>query len=247
MNNTLFITSWKMNACVSDTQKWLTQHAKELDNIIKETGNTIVISPSFTSLYTACHILKDTHISLGAQHCSPFESGSYTGDVSVKDLKELNCSYCIIGHFERRTIYHESPEYTPLQCSLLVSYHITPIICIGEIYDHKDDYLHKIDLCIQITSALRYITDKKQKIYIAYEPASAIGAKAPSQDILNDITKYLDEYIQTHFGSYNIDILYGGGVNEHSIKDIKEIPYIKGYLVGSSSLDFQTLKKIVLS
>ena len=46
-------------------------------------------------------------IKLGAQNCHWEKFGSYTGEISPLMLKDIGCSYVIIGHSERREFHYE--------------------------------------------------------------------------------------------------------------------------------------------
>ena len=53
---------------------------------------------------------EEQRFNVGAQNCSAYEKGAYTGEVSAKMLKALDVDYCIIGHSERRKYFNETNE-----------------------------------------------------------------------------------------------------------------------------------------
>ncbi len=68
------------------------------------------------------------------------EEGAFTGEVSARMLRDINVSYALCGHSERRRYHsnHENDESTHLKIKQSVKYDITPIICIGESKEDRD-------------------------------------------------------------------------------------------------------------
>ena len=91
-----FVANWKMQL----TYMQSIACAKAYTQVCSK--NTVIVCPSYESLSIVKQELKETTIALGAQDISAYASGAYTGQVSAQSLKEVGCSYCIIGHSERR-------------------------------------------------------------------------------------------------------------------------------------------------
>ena len=81
-------------------------------------------------------------IKLGAQDCHYAESGSFTGDVSAKMLKDVGCKYVIIGHSERRSLHAEGDEIIAKKLLTAAKAELTPILCVGESQEIRASNAH---------------------------------------------------------------------------------------------------------
>ena len=102
------IANWKMYFSFNQSVQWIKINKDQLSQACKQRNNQLIICPSFESLYAVKQELGNSSMSLGAQDCSNHEQGAYTGQTSAKSLAEIGCSYCIIGHSERRQYQQEN-------------------------------------------------------------------------------------------------------------------------------------------
>src|SRR5665647_207006 len=98
----LFVANWKMAMTAEQTMQYVRDHISAMATLSESTGNKIVLCPSFPMIGAVHYLSSDTTIVVGAQACSSFPFGAYTGEVSAALLAELGCQYCIVGHSERR-------------------------------------------------------------------------------------------------------------------------------------------------
>lgn len=241
----IYVANWKMQRPFTEAIRWITGYARELDTLVKH--NTLVLCPSYTELAVAVHFVGGTGIQIGAQNCAPATLGAFTGEVSAQSLYELGCSYCIIGHSERRLLFHETDELVAEKLHQLLEHEIIPIVCIGETLEQlqrgqRETVLHEqLDLIIQ--EALEW---KRRSICIAYEPIWAIGTDSiPEIREIEHIIGYVRQVVDAQKSSITWRLLYGGSVSAAHAAELKKITGLDGFLIGSASLDFQELKKIV--
>jgi triosephosphate isomerase len=231
----LIVANWKMQLTHRESLQWLSTHSSSLNDTLTTTDATLVICPS----YTVLPCMKDygSHLEYGAQNCAFVDRGAYTGDISALTLKELGCSYAIIGHSEQRKYYGETNEHVAQKAHLLASLGIQPIICIGE-ESVNSSYEQAFN------EQLDFLTTMRTTLIIAYEPIWAIGTgQHPSAEKLSQVTQYLYSFALNH--GVQITVLYGGSVDEHLVTSYKGL--VDGFLIGKASLDAELLKKIILS
>lgn len=244
----MFIANWKMEKTFEQSIEWIKKFKFELEDTLNKTNSEIVICPSFDAIQKISKILNKTSIKIGAQNCASEELGAYTGEVSALSLKEIGCHYCIVGHSERRVYFKETNKIINKKIKILLKNLITPIICIGETEKEKLNNKTFSILEEQLNFALELPQDlTNNEIIIAYEPVWAIGTgKNPTKTDLDQIINWIIKFIDNNYSKIKYSILYGGSINEKNIEKFKKIDYLKGFLIGSASLDFQILKKIVL-
>ncbi len=210
----------------------------------------IVIAPPFTALYPVAQELRDSNINLGAQNTFWEDSGAYTGEISPQILKDVGCSYVIVGHSERRQYFGESDEDIGKKVSASVRNGLFPILCIGESLEERENNLTFSIIETQLTGGLRELTpEEAKKVVIAYEPIWAIGTgktARPSQ--IQEVHQFIRKGLSERFNSKlaeEIQILYGGSVKPDNIDELMAEKDIDGALVGGASLDADSFARIV--
>lgn len=243
----LYIANWKMNLSFNQSINFCTTHKNELQQLTNAAD--IVICPSFDSLASISTIFKDTSIKIGAQNCSEHAKGSYTGEVSPISLAEIGINYCIVGHSERRLHYNETTKNVIEKIYLLYATNILPIICIGETHN---DFVNKKTVTVlaeQLEPILSLVAEQQQHnkhIIIAYEPVWSIGTGIiPEHAQLETVFSWLAELTHQTLPHHTVQLLYGGSVNQDNSKELKRIPYINGFLIGSASTQFEQFKNII--
>ena len=212
----------------------------------------IAVCPPFTSIGLALDKLsgRGVQISIGAQNCHSDMKGAFTGEISARMLAEAGCTYVIIGHSERRTLFNETNEFSNKKIKAALSVGLKPILCIGETHEERELAQTYEVLMHQLTEGLRGIDASQMKmITIAYEPVWAIGtgrtatpeiAQDSHSYIRSEIAKLYDETIAS-----GITILYGGSMNATNAAELLAMQDIDGGLIGGASLDAKAFTAII--
>ena len=138
----MLIANWKMNlGCKAG---YVLAH--KFTNILKKSSKKdYIILPSSQSIYYIKKKVQSKLLNLGAQDCSQFSSGAYTGDISASMIKELGCKYVLLGHSERRSIHYEDKNVLKEKLKHAISNRLKIIFCIGEkLPDYKNSNTKKV-------------------------------------------------------------------------------------------------------
>ena len=244
----LIAGNWKMNKTISE--------ALELANGIKRScldlteSVDIVLCPPFTALSEVAEVLTDSDIKLGAQDMHWQESGAYTGEISAVMLKDLGCSFVIIGHSERRQYFGETNEAVNKKIKAALKLDLSPIVCVGETLQERQKD-KTFDVVRNHTEGALVDIDAKDmlKVTVAYEPVWAIGtgvnAKPEQAEVVQEFIRDLIEKRYNREVSETIRILYGGSIKPENFKDLIAQQDLDGGLVGGASLEIDSFVKIV--
>src|SRR5262249_6107778 len=102
--------------------------------------------------------------------------GAHTGEIAPSMLKDVGCTYVIIGHSERRQFYCESDETVNKKTKAAISAGLTTIVCVGESLAEREAGKARSMVEDQLTKGLDGLTvADMERIIIAYEPVWAIG------------------------------------------------------------------------
>lgn len=182
-------------------------------------------------------MIDDNEINIGAQNVSETENGAFTGEISATQLKSYNVKYCIVGHSERRQYQNESMKCINNKIKQLIKTGITPILCIGESKEQKENGETQNYLYEEIITAVNGLTlEERERIIVAYEPIWSIGTGLiPTVNEIDNIIKYVKQFLP------NNKVLYGGSANDENIEELSKSTQIDGYLLGGLSLKLDKL------
>lgn len=194
-------------------------------------------------------ILSERSIKLGAQDCHSQISGSFTGDVSAESLSKIGCEYVILGHSERRVGHFETNEVIASKVKAAVEQELTPIICVGESKESRDQNQHLEFVKEQILKSIPRDV-KFEKLVIAYEPIWSIGTGLiPNSQQILEVSNLVKEIFNDNFTEIADEyfLLYGGSVSIKNSADIMAVEGIGGLLVGKASLNAEEFFDICVS
>ena len=242
--------NWKMNTNFNE--------ALELLNFIQINSSSSphvekILFPPFAFIKSIKDALSITNnIKIGAQNCSEFNSGAYTGEVSADMLKSISCDYVLIGHSERRRYFNETSEQFILKIEQALLADLKIIFCFGENLEHRKSNSHFKIVKTQLNEVLsRLPKDKINQLVLAYEPVWAIGTGETALPVqAQEMHLYIRTVIAQMFSeelAQHISILYGGSCNSQNAKELFNCPDVDGGLIGGASLIGPEFCKIINS
>lgn len=189
-------------------------------------------------------------VKIGAQNCHQNDSGAYTGEISATMIKSVGCEYVIIGHSERRQYFAESNELLAQKAVKALENGLTPIFCIGETLDERNNGSYFDVLKAQLEQGVFGLSaDDFSKVVIAYEPVWAIGTGlTATSDQAQEVHAYIRKEIAARYNSEiaaDTTILYGGSCNPKNAAELFAQPDIDGGLIGGASLKSRDFVDIV--
>ncbi len=243
MRRNLIAGNWKMHKTQAEALEFLQAFVPQLREFEHHQHRQVVLCVPFTALTLVQQWLSSQEqikVATGAQNIHWEEEGAFTGEISGSMLKELGVAYVIVGHSERRQYFGETDETVNRRLLAAQRHGLTPILCVGESKQVRDQNRTETWILHQLRQALMGID--QSNLVIAYEPIWAIGTGdtcAPPE--ANHVIKLIRE----HLNNPDVTIQYGGSVKSSNIDDVMAQPEIDGVLVGGSSLKADEFSRIV--
>ena len=250
MRKSLVAGNWKMNL--------LAGQGVELVNALKPlvasvNSVDIVVCPTFVSLSEVGKAVHGSNIALGGQNCYLKESGAYTGEVSPQMLKDVGCTWVIIGHSERRQYFGEMDDVLNEKAKFALASGLNVMFCIGETLDERNSGKMNAVLERQVTKGLvgldAAIGTSYDRLALAYEPVWAIGTgvtASPQQ--AEEAHAFVRSLLTQQFGGTVAEALriqYGGSVKADNAAELMAMPNVDGALVGGAALKADGFAAIV--
>ncbi|MBT3204318.1 MAG: triose-phosphate isomerase [Gammaproteobacteria bacterium] len=247
MRRTLIAGNWKMNGSLSSIEELISGIK---DGLAEVTNADMAVCPPAIYISKVNDLIGDSGIGLGSQNICDQESGAFTGELAPSMLKEFNCSYAIIGHSERRSLYGESDELVAKRFAMAVQSGVIPLFCIGETLEERESGIMEDVVSRQIDAVIdTQGIDAIGKCVIAYEPVWAIGTGVTASP---EQAQAVHAFIRSKLAALSEDvaakvqILYGGSMNAGNAKELLSQPDIDGGLIGGAALkpaDFLAIGK----
>ena len=240
----LIAGNWKLNCNIDEAINLSSSIVEHLAN--KKLNCDVALFPPYICLDNVRKVLKNSNVRLGAQDCSIFISGAYTGDVSANMLFDTGCKYVIVGHSERRVGKLESNNDVLLKANNAIESGLIPIICVGENAKDRDDGQALVVIKKQLDESVPKNINKNNCV-IAYEPIWAIGTgRISDNESINEMLNMIKEWLSNNEMDNSINILYGGSVNKANAEEIFSCINLGGLLIGGVSLKADDFSEICL-
>ena len=231
-----------MNGSKEDVASWIKFVNKEVKF---DDEKPCVFCPPSCYLDFSCLLIEETSspIFLGSQNINHKSGSALTGGIDSKMLSEFLTQYVLIGHSEQRETFNETNEILHSKLSAALKEDISPIFCIGEPHEVKqnEDTEKFLSNQLQALDGLDL-----NGVIIAYEPIWAIGSgENATRDYIEKIHAFIKKYCSSNLNNdAKISVLYGGSVNLSNCNEIMSSLEVDGLLIGGASLDPDIFSKI---
>jgi triosephosphate isomerase len=227
--------NWKCNGDLA----FVKSHSEFLNNIEFDMEKCdVVVCPTYIHIPAVRYQLSERY-KVASQNVSMFDNGAYTGEISAKQLKDMDINWTLVGHSERRQYFGDTEEVIAKKIAISLQNGVNVIACIGEKLAERESGKTFEIVKSQLQTLISSISDWS-KVVIAYEPVWAIGtgktaSKEQAQEVHAEIRKILNESVNQQTADL-VRIIYGGSVTETNANDLISQKDIDGFLVGGASL-----------
>jgi len=239
--------NWKMNTDRAAAVALAAASAK----IAREVkGAEVGVCPPACYLESVIGATRGSPVVVGAQNMYFEEKGAFTGEISGPMLKDLGCTYVILGHSERRHGFGEPDELIAKKLRAAFAFGLKPILCVGETLEEREADKTMAVVKRQTASAFKDLpVDQACQTVIAYEPVWAIGTgRTATPQQAQEVHAFIRRLLESLYDAalaQAVRILYGGSVTPESVYEQMSQADIDGALVGGASLKADGFAKIV--
>lgn len=237
MRRKLVVGNWKMHGSLASNKTLLEGVLAGVKNLTRADYGVCVPYPY---LAQAQSLLRGSNVAWGAQNLSQHEQGAFTGAVAPGMLVDFGCTYVIIGHSERRALFHESNDIAAAKFDAAIKFGLTPIFCVGETLVERESGVTEQVVARQLDVVLNHVgAQALAKAVIAYEPVWAIGTgKTASPEQAQAVHAFIRQRVAALDGAVaqGLRILYGGSMKPNNAAELMAMPDIDGGLIGGASL-----------
>ena len=248
MRKKIIAGNWKMNLTKNEAMHLYGELEVSVDNLAH--ADVYVFSP-FVFLDALNYARNaDGLLHIGAQNFYPAQAGAYTGEISINHLKDLALSAVLVGHSERRALFHENEQFLKHKVDAALNNNFTVFFCCGEPEEIRERGEHFSFVENQLNASLFHVDAAQFKnIVIAYEPVWAIGTgKTATNEQANEMHQHIRALLSNRFGQEIAEttrILYGGSCNPTNAAGLFSMPDIDGGLIGGASLKASDFLSII--
>jgi triosephosphate isomerase len=239
--------NWKMFKTIPEAREFIRVLLPALPHPLQ---TDVIIAPPFTALNVLYRDIQGSPVQLAAQNVHWAEEGAFTGEISTRMLRDAGCTYCLIGHSERRQVFGETDDQVRQKVSACLKGEMKPVLCVGETLSERDAGQVREVISRQIGVGLQGLSAVDiEGIVIAYEPVWAIGTgrsatPAAAQEVHAFIRGLLVEGFNKTL-AMRTRIVYGGSVTPDNIRELYVQKDIDGALVGGASLKIEKFMPLI--
>ena len=230
--------NWKMHGDFRACEQLAADLRRQLGSF---RGADLVVCPPAPFLHAVARKLQGSAVAVGAQDLRPEAKGAFTGGTSVSMARSVGCTWTLVGHSERRTVFGETDELIRRKLQSALTGGLGAILCVGETLEEREQGRTMGVIGRQLDSALAgKAPSDVADLVIAYEPVWAIGTgRTATPEQAQEVHRAIRHHLAQQLGyawAEAVRIQYGGSVKPANASRLLAQPDIDGALVGGASL-----------
>ncbi|MCU0275737.1 MAG: triose-phosphate isomerase [Acidobacteria bacterium] len=233
--------NWKMFKTADESRQFVQELARSFAPVA---GLTVAVFPPFTALASVQGL--DPRVHIGAQNMFYEAQGAFTGEISPRMLQGL-AEYVLLGHSERREIFHESDRDVNRKLLAALGAGLKPVLCVGETLPERESGQTLEKVLRQLEHGLAGVAGGDwPNVTVAYEPIWAIGTgrnATPGQ--AQEVHGAIARWLAGKAPGIPVKVLYGGSVKPDNSLELLSQADISGVLVGGASLNVESFSAII--
>lgn len=238
MRKPIIAGNWKMFKTRDEALYFILKVSTAMPDLEKVDTAVIASAPLLRDLVKR----QGDNLRIGAQNLYFEDEGAFTGEISGALLKSYNVTYVVIGHSERRHIFHETDQEVNKKVHAALRHDLTPIVCVGELLEERETSKTEEVLRTQVLAAYEGLSEEQAlKTVVAYEPVWAIGTgRTATSEVANEACGFVRSLLADKYSQRVADqirIQYGGSVKPENVDELLACEHIDGALIGGASLD----------
>ncbi len=245
---TVIAGNWKMYKTIDEAKTFV----ESLAPLIGKSQATVYLAVPFTALAPTAQLVKkrEAPLLIGAQNMNDASEGAFTGEIAARMLIDAGARFVILGHSERRQLFHESSPFINKKVKRALQEGIQPIVCIGETLHQREEGETETVLKEQLLSSLEGVSaEDLSRLIVAYEPIWAIGTgKVARPKDAESAHAFIRGVVAENWGKERAEqlvIQYGGSVKPENASELLAQSNVDGLLVGGASLSAESFSNII--
>ncbi len=248
MQGKFVIGNWKMYKTQQQAREFVEEFAgSRATEVVSDVWSGIAVPFTLIDIVQSAAKAKNCSLHIGAQNMHPADQGAFTGEIALEMLIDRGAEFAILGHSERRLLFHESDALINKKVQRALHGSFRSIVCIGESAEENREGQTNAVLERQLSDSLRGVESAHlEHLMIAYEPVWAIGT-GQMADLAHVERAHLccRTWLLAHFPECKVPLLYGGSVSPRNARELRDASFIDGILAGSSSLSAGEFKELI--
>ncbi len=237
MRRKLVVGNWKMHGSLAQNELLL---GAVKNAVAAMSGVDVAVCAPFPYLAQLKQELTASAVKWGAQDVHQLDKGAFTGEVSAPMLVDFGCSYVLVGHSERRSIYGEGSRLVAEKFVAALKAGLIPVLCVGESLQQRESGATEAVVAEQLDAVIALVgVQALRNAVVAYEPVWAIGTgKTASPEQAQAVHAFIRQRVagQDAQVAENLVILYGGSVKAANAAELFAMSDIDGGLIGGAAL-----------